>query len=547
MDDINSELVFQPNVKKTKKMNQNSTITLNSVAGSLQNSKWKDPKTWPVELHNFIGRSFKLASKKQFNTNQVQQFKNQLKNLINMAIASNKIMENNWEKQELPLFIGPHAKLELYCNHGKSVINNNKTNNNTNINNINDNNESPTRKKNIFGEDETDSDISDKNSNNIDTFNDTTITTVNNKRTKKISLSESLKRLKKQKKEVKPHINELTDADKKSLRSKRFERELSTPINYDNNDTLISTDSIIGRNQNLEKKYLRLTSQPNPDTVRPLNVLHKTLKFLSNKYLNGATYNYLCDQCKSLRQDLTVQNIKHNFTIIAYEFHSKLAIEYRDWGEFNQCQSQLKILYNQKNLDKPNYFEFLAYRILYYTLTDHGNEVYELELELFNDGINEINNEFFNYALQIFKAITISDYYLLSQIVIEIHKKNSENEELAKNNSKFSINDDIENDFLTLKHNKFYYFTKFIACIVERENIRTLSILCCGYRQLPVPFLRDLLCIENDEKFQNFIKENNLASFINENDNIFNCHQAKLTVENLKNKLFKKIDIKGQV
>ena len=57
---------------------------------------------------------------------------------------------------------------------------------------------------------------------------------------------------------------------------------------------------VVGRCQTLEKKYLRLTSEPNPDLVRPLNILKKAYELILRKHSTGeASYPYLCDQFKS--------------------------------------------------------------------------------------------------------------------------------------------------------------------------------------------------------------------------------------------------------
>lgn len=70
------------------------------------------------------------------------------------------------------------------------------------------------------------------------------------------------------------------------------------------------TGPVVGTNMALEKSYFRLTAPPKAETVRPLPVLEKTLAMLIKKWRAEKNYNYICNQFKSLRQDLTVQHIK---------------------------------------------------------------------------------------------------------------------------------------------------------------------------------------------------------------------------------------------
>lgn len=90
--------------------------------------------------------------------------------------------------------------------------------------------------------------------------------------------------------------------------------------------------TIVGTSQEIFKDYLRLTSvrsplplrirvgptsnpaasparsqEPKPEQIRPYHVLQDTLTQLKKRWREKATYNWICSQFKSLRQDLTVR------------------------------------------------------------------------------------------------------------------------------------------------------------------------------------------------------------------------------------------------
>ncbi len=99
-----------------------------------------------------------------------------------------------------------------------------------------------------------------------------------------------------------------------------------------------------GTNQQIEKSYFRLTTDPNPLLVRPVAVLKKSLDNVKKKYIENNDYKYASDQLKSIRQDLTVQNIQSRFTAHVYETHCRLSLESGDLQEFQRCMSRLQEL-----------------------------------------------------------------------------------------------------------------------------------------------------------------------------------------------------------
>ena len=163
---------------------------------------------------------------------------------------------------------------------------------------------------------------------------------------------------------------------------------------------------LVGTCQKLEKNYFRLTAPPAPDTVRPLPVLEKTLDLIRKKWKKEHDYSYACDQLKSLRQDLTVQHIKNEFTVQVYESHARIALEMADLGEYNQCQTQLRALYRLNLSGKQE--EFIAYRILYYIYTCSRTNLNDVLADLTP---TDKQRPGVRHALQVRSALAAGNYH----------------------------------------------------------------------------------------------------------------------------------------
>lgn len=436
----------------------------------------------PPSVHIFVKKAFQRAASESFDPSQIKQLKKEIRHIITKGRELGFLNYNKWTMQHIPILDGANLPLDLYSK--------------------------LTREQR---------DLVDKSLNNSQSGASKRPANVD-------SDSESLDDVRVSKKSKSSgSTDSLGSRNKLAERSKRFERELKSStkdVRYEMEP--LDMKPIVGTNLQLEKKYLRLTSQPKPEAVRPLKVLKKTLKLLLQKYFEGASYNYLCDQCKSMRQDLTVQNIKNEFTVEVYQFHSKIAMEFQDIGEFNQCQSQLKILYENESLRPSNWLEFVGYRLLYYIYTGNRVETDQLIIQLIDEGNDK--DSFIKTSIVIDKLLLKMDYFNLKQLLDTLKLVKEPRDKFQKP--------------------MFYFYEFLLNQIIVKERVNVLISICKSYRQLDLDFMKNLMSFDSKEGLEQYLNACGLEQFI-QNGNLM-CHLARPTVERLGHSN-KRVDIKGQL
>ncbi|TFK25588.1 hypothetical protein FA15DRAFT_590095 [Coprinopsis marcescibilis] len=270
--------------------------------------------------------------------------------------------------------------------------------------------------------------------------------------------------------------------------------------------------TIVGTSQEIFKDYLRLTSEPKPETIRPYAVLQQTLTELKKRWREKVSYSWICNQLKSLRQDLTVQRIKNDFTVQVYEIHARMALESNDMVEYNQCQATLRILYELGIPGKVE--EFTAYRIL---MLLHGRNRSELNLYVGQLTPQQKASPAVGHALGVQRALATGNYHSLFKL------------------------------YLTAPNMGAYIMDHFI----DRERARALLVITKSYMKIPLAFVQDELAFEELEEARTFLSTHGAAVFVDpkhpDSQKVLDCRQAHPKLQQVFDDKYRKVMIKGAI
>ncbi|TFK39401.1 SAC3/GANP/Nin1/mts3/eIF-3 p25 family-domain-containing protein [Crucibulum laeve] len=270
--------------------------------------------------------------------------------------------------------------------------------------------------------------------------------------------------------------------------------------------------TIVGTSREIFKDYLRLTSEPKPETIRPYAVLQTTLLELKKRWREKCPYPWICSQFKSLRQDLTVQRIKNEFTVQVYEIHARMALETGDMVEYNQCQATLKTLYDLGIPGKVE--EFTAYRIL---MLLHGRNRSELNLFVGQLTPRQKADTAVGHALDVQRALAMGNYHKLFQL------------------------------YLNAPNMGAYIMDHFI----DRERAKALVVITKAYRTIPLSFIQDELAFETLDATRVFLVDHSAAFFLNPNSTdhqkTIDCKPANSQLAQALEEKYRKVLIKGAI
>ncbi|KAJ3865892.1 SAC3/GANP/Nin1/mts3/eIF-3 p25 family-domain-containing protein [Lentinula novae-zelandiae] len=270
--------------------------------------------------------------------------------------------------------------------------------------------------------------------------------------------------------------------------------------------------TIVGTSREIFKDYLRLTDAPKPETIRPYAVLQETLVQLKKRWREKCSYDWICNQFKSLRQDLTVQRIKNDFTVQVYEIHARMALESNDMVEYNSCQATLKTLYELGIPGKVE--EFTGYRIL---MLLHGRNRSELNLYVGQLTPRQKADPAVRHALDVQRSLSMGNYHALFLL------------------------------YLNAPNMGAYIMDHFIP----RERVKALMVITKAYRTISLSFIQNELGFDDLDSTIKFLEEHKGAHFTNptssNSQKIVECKSAATFLGQVYEEKYRKVGIRGAV
>lgn len=228
---------------------------------------------------------------------------------------------------------------------------------------------------------------------------------------------------------------------------------------------------IVGTCQELEKPYLRLTSEVDPATVRPLAVLKAAFEHVLHRWDTERDYLYLCEQMQSIRQDLLVQQIYDAFSVLVYETHARIALQNGDIAEFTKCLSKLRPLYEDYALGSVNSVsEFLAYRLLLHLKTQSN---LDLSLDIQRLTAKEKAVPAVSHALQLCQSWASKNHFQFFKLYKE-----------APNLGRFLID-----------------------TFLPQTRAQFLQAMAAAYKELEITFVQDIMVFPSEEITISFVQD----------------------------------------
>ncbi|ODV63699.1 Thp3p ASCRUDRAFT_5647 [Ascoidea rubescens DSM 1968] len=280
----------------------------------------------------------------------------------------------------------------------------------------------------------------------------------------------------------------------------------------------------------------------------------------------------------------TLPNDLSKFEYLSYRILYFILIE-----NFSEI-SKIRLSLNQSNVKKIHifkshyYFISISLELSHYIYTNNYHAFFKLYSNLVNQ------NYKFNKLL---KTNIPKDI----ELFVKIYNNNFTYNENESNNNNNNSNNNTNNNKAThkkkkkynfkiqlskpftideVKKKKYYNLTFFLILInffLNKERIKTLSIFCKIYQKISTDFLITELSFQSKDSLKEFLSSYDLLNFIifdahkkenstttttttgnnnnnnNNNNNVtyLDCRQARLKVEEIKMRLCKKVDIKGQM